>query len=157
MFAVKICNNGSMYYVNSSCLIYIICFCFVPSVAKESARLVNAYHPSLWVNRSYPCCGSGQRSTARATGGCRSVTWWSPDSMGINFSHIIHSSSAASSAAPASHIKPANGGGGGGGADIEAAKTTGATGEAAVVGDAPASPSASHNAIVTGTTSLPSH
>lgn len=75
---------------------------FMTVVSETTARLVNVYHPSLWANRSYPCCGSSQRSTSKATNGCRSVTW-SPDSskpMGINFSHIIHPSTGSASPSP---------------------------------------------------------
>lgn len=90
---------------------------------KDIARLVNVYHPSLWGNRSYPCCGSSQRSTSKATNGCRSVTWTTdalltcvPISssapkpivphMGINFSQILHSSSSGSTPGVGGHSVP---------------------------------------------------
>ncbi len=114
---------------------------------KDSAPLVNVYHPALWGNRSYLCCGSTQRSTSKATNGCRSVTW-APNTlqhMGINFSNIIHHPSPS----PSPVAKPANG------AEVEAAmvKPTAIkpTTEIhpTIVGDAvPASPSTSHNAVV---------
>ncbi len=94
-------------------LFFCLSLPFMNVVVKDIARLVNVYHPSLWGNRSYPCCGSSQRSTSKATNGCRSVTWTSdalltcvPISssapkpivphMGINFSQILHSSSSGS-------------------------------------------------------------
>lgn len=109
-------------------------------VVKDSAQLVNVYHPSLWGNRIYPCCGSSQRSTSKATNGCRSVTW-SPNSlqhMGINFSHIIHHPSPS----PSPVAKPANG------AEVETMVKPVLEGHPAIVNDIPASPSTSHNAIV---------
>ncbi|XP_057366384.1 tyrosine-protein kinase Btk29A-like isoform X1 [Daphnia carinata] len=122
-------------------------------VVKDGAPLVNVYHPALWGNRSYPCCGSSQRSTSKATNGCRSVTW-SPNSlqhMGLNFSHIIHHPSPS----PSPVAKPANG------AEVEtmvkpaAIKPT-TESHPAIVGDVvPASPSTSHNAIVPLGSSIP--
>lgn len=102
---------------------------------------MNVYHPSLWANRSYPCCGSSQRSTSKATNGCRPVTW-SPNTlqqqhMGINFSQIIHHPSPS----PSPVAKTANG------AEVEAAVVTMLP--VTIGGDVvPASPSISnHNAI----------
>ena len=108
---------------------------------------MNVYHPALWGNRSYLCCGSTQRSTSKATNGCRSVTW-APNTlqhMGINFSNIIHHPSPS----PSPVAKTANG------AEVEATmvkptviKPT-AEIHPAIVGDVvPASPSTSHNAVV---------
>lgn len=109
-------------------------------MVKDSAQLVNVYHPALWGNRSYPCCGSSQRSTSKATNGCRSVTW-APNSlqhMGLNFSHIIHHPSTS----PSPLAKPANG------AEVETMVKPVPDGHPTAVGDVPASPSTSHNAIV---------
>ena len=116
--------------------------CSLLIVVQDGAPLVNVYHPALWANRSYPCCGSSQRSTSKATNGCRSVTW-SPNSlqhMGINFSHIIHHPSPS----PSPVAKPANG------TEVETmVKPATTDGHPAVVEERiPASPSTSHNAIV---------
>lgn len=110
---------------------------------KDIACLVNVFHPSLWSNRGYSCCGSNLRSSSKVVSGCRSVSW-SPSSlqphMGIHFSHFIHPPSSS----PGTTAKAAIGTDG----DSMAKSPV----DGAATGEPPASPSTSHsNALISGT------
>ena len=116
------------------CVSQIQCSLFysIPTAVRDNTQLVDVYHPSLWCSRNYLCCGSSQRSNSKSTNGCCSVTW-SPSSlqhMGVNFSHLIHSSP--QSASP----KVSNG-------DADTAKIV--DGQAV---EPPSSPTGSHNPVI---------
>jgi len=108
----------------------------IRSASKDSCLLAEVYHSSLWCSRNYLCCGSNQRSTSQSTNGCLPVTWLpsSLQHMGSNLSQLIHP---ASSHSPSP--KTPDG-------DVE---TTVQVADVQVVEVPPASPTNSHNAVLT--------